>query len=57
MVKSISRCVGFWFALTFVSPEATDLLQKLVLDTTGDAGDVLATKEKVRPARVSPIIE
>ena len=57
MVKSISRCVGFWFALTFVSPEATDLLQKLALDTTGDAGDVLATKEKVRPARVSPIIE
>jgi len=39
VVKSISRCVGFWFALTFVSPEA--------LDTTGD---VLATKEKV-PAK------
>ena len=54
MVKSISRCVGCWFPLTFVSPEATDLLQKLALDTTGD---VLATKEKVRPARVSPIIE
>jgi len=46
VVKSISRCVGFWFALTFVSPEA--------LDTTGD---VLATKEKVRPARIPPTTE
>ncbi|OEL13429.1 YTH domain-containing family protein 2 [Dichanthelium oligosanthes] len=38
-------------SLTFVSPEATDLLQKLSLDTTGDAGDVLATKEKKAPTK------
>lgn len=34
-------------SLDLCSPEATDLLQKLALDTTADAGDVLTTKEKV----------
>ncbi|KAJ1287904.1 hypothetical protein BS78_02G046400 [Paspalum vaginatum] len=37
-------------AATAAADQATDLLQKLTLDPTGDGGDVLATKEKV-PAK------
>nr|CAB3452032.1 unnamed protein product [Digitaria exilis] len=37
-------------AAAAAADQATDLLQKLALDTTADAGDVLATKEKV-PAK------
>ncbi|CAL5091240.1 unnamed protein product [Urochloa decumbens] len=35
-------------ATTAAADQATDLLQKLALETTGDAGDVLATKEKAQ---------
>ncbi|CAL5066898.1 unnamed protein product [Urochloa decumbens] len=35
-------------AATAAADQATDLLQKLALETTGDAGDVLATKEKAQ---------